>query len=59
MFAAAENLQFETAARLRDDIKRLQQGEKVDVSPDSNKKPAKTRARAAKSPRTANTRRRR
>jgi excinuclease ABC subunit B len=59
MFAAAENLQFETAARLRDDIKRLQQGESVEVSPDSNKKPAKPRARAAKNPRTANTRRRR
>src|SRR5690606_3532207 len=27
MFAAAENLQFETAARLRDEIKRLQRGE--------------------------------
>ena len=26
MFAAAENLQFETAARLRDELKRLQGG---------------------------------
>ncbi|HEY5956701.1 MAG TPA: UvrB/UvrC motif-containing protein, partial [Polyangiaceae bacterium] len=26
MFAAAENLQFETAARLRDDIRRLKEG---------------------------------
>jgi excinuclease ABC subunit B len=27
MFVAAENLEFETAARIRDDIRRLQSGE--------------------------------
>ncbi|HLV22429.1 MAG TPA: UvrB/UvrC motif-containing protein, partial [Polyangiaceae bacterium] len=29
MYAAAENLQFETAARLRDELRRLQAGEPV------------------------------
>ncbi len=38
MFAAAENLQFETAARLRDDIKKLQQSGGVAASPATKKR---------------------
>jgi excinuclease ABC subunit B len=47
MFAAAENLQFETAARLRDEIKKLQAmngGESVispSVAPQSERRPAR------------------
>ncbi len=44
MFAAAENLEFETAARLRDELKRLQSGEQGDVpeqAPLSNRKPSR------------------
>jgi len=59
MFAAAENLQFETAARLRDEIKRMQQGAGLEAAPESNRKPQKARARAPKNPRAASTRRRR
>jgi len=59
MFAAAENLQFETAARLRDEIKRLQQGAGIEGAPAPSQKPAKARARAPKNPRAASTRRRR
>lgn len=33
MFAAAENLEFETAARLRDQLNRLQNGEKLSEAP--------------------------
>ena len=40
MFAAAENLQFETAARLRDEIKRLQQSEGLELGPAPPKKSA-------------------
>ncbi|HEY6727778.1 MAG TPA: excinuclease ABC subunit UvrB [Polyangiaceae bacterium] len=59
MFAAAENLQFETAARLRDEIKRLQQGAGIEGAPESKRKPAKARARAPKNPKAASPRRRR
>jgi excinuclease ABC subunit B len=46
MFAAAENLQFETAARLRDEIKKLQAmngGEAVapSAAPQSERRPAR------------------
>ena len=47
MFAAAENLQFETAARLRDEIKKLQAmngGESVvppNAAPQSERRPAR------------------
>jgi hypothetical protein len=33
MFAAAENLEFETAARLRDQLNRLHNGEKITDAP--------------------------
>src|SRR6185369_15582581 len=42
MFAAAENLQFETAARLRDELKRLQ-GLAGDAIPASTRGPSSTR----------------
>jgi len=42
MFAAAENLQFETAARLRDELKRLQ-GLAGDAMPASTRGPSSTR----------------
>jgi excinuclease ABC subunit B len=47
MFAAAENLQFETAARLRDEIKKLQAVAGGDVvippnpAPQSERRPAR------------------
>ncbi|RYZ05992.1 MAG: excinuclease ABC subunit UvrB [Myxococcales bacterium] len=53
MFAAAENLQFETAARLRDEIKRLQamNGGEPTVSPsqppESERRPRKAKAKAS------------
>ncbi len=58
MFAAAENLQFETAARLRDDIRRLKEGLPVAAStsdtaapnPGKSMKPARA-ARAARATR--------
>jgi len=43
MFAAAENLQFETAARLRDELKRLQ-GLAGDAIPASTRVPSSARA---------------
>jgi excinuclease ABC subunit B len=53
MFAAAENLQFETAARLRDEIKKLQAlngGEAVVTPsrpPESERRPRKAKAKAS------------
>jgi excinuclease ABC subunit B len=53
MFAAAENLQFETAARLRDEIKRLQAangGEPAAAPsqpPESERRPRKAKAKAS------------
>jgi excinuclease ABC subunit B len=47
MFAAAENLEFETAARLRDELRRLQQGLPPDQSLASSMPPAPARARSA------------
>jgi excinuclease ABC subunit B len=53
MFAAAENLQFETAARLRDEIKKLQAlngGEatvKPSQPPESERRPRKAKAKAS------------
>jgi excinuclease ABC subunit B len=53
MFAAAENLQFETAARLRDEIKKLQAlngGEPVvtpSKPPESERRPRKAKAKAS------------
>ncbi|MDF3069987.1 MAG: excinuclease subunit [Polyangiaceae bacterium] len=53
MFAAAENLQFETAARLRDEIKRLQAmngGEPIvtpSQPPESERRPRKAKAKAS------------
>ncbi len=52
MFAAAENLQFETAARLRDEIKKLQAlngGEPVvapSQPPESERRPSKAKTKA-------------
>ena len=61
MFAAAENLQFETAARLRDEIKRLQQLEGVELgAPPPKKNAAKGSPRSSRRPtRAAGGRRRR
>jgi excinuclease ABC subunit B len=47
MFAAAENLEFETAARLRDELRRLQQGLPPDQSLASSMPPAPARSRSA------------
>lgn len=48
MFASAENLEFETAARLRDDLKRLQAGELVEISAsEASSKPARKQNRAS------------
>jgi excinuclease ABC subunit B len=53
MFAAAENLQFETAARLRDEIKRLQAANGGEPSaapsqpPESERRPRKAKAKAS------------
>ncbi|MGE5787340.1 MAG: helicase-related protein, partial [Myxococcales bacterium] len=46
MFAAAENLQFETAARLRDDIRRLKEGQPAsgDASAETTPPPASNRS---------------
>jgi len=43
MFVAAENLEFETAARLRDDLRRLQQGlpPNPDAPPSLSQPPAR------------------
>jgi excinuclease UvrABC nuclease subunit len=52
MFAAAENLQFETAARLRDEIRKLQAmngGESVvppSAAPASERRPAARKPKA-------------
>jgi excinuclease ABC subunit B len=44
MFAAAENLQFETAARLRDDIRRLKEGLPVSESIGESVRPPSARS---------------
>ncbi|HKO50660.1 MAG TPA: excinuclease ABC subunit UvrB [Polyangiaceae bacterium] len=49
MFAAAENLQFETAARLRDELKRLQ-GLAGDAIPASTRVPSSTRGARSERP---------
>jgi excinuclease ABC subunit B len=52
MFAAAENLQFETAARLRDDIRRLKEGQPAAESTnDSVRAPSIRSAKPARAPR--------
>ena len=63
MFAAAENLQFETAARLRDDIRRLQaelgQGSESDARRAlSSTRPAANSAKPARRGASAGRRRR-
>ncbi len=58
MFAAAENLEFETAARLRDELKRLQAGEHVEAAPQSAKTQPRKASRNARSAATGRRRRR-
>jgi len=57
MFAAAENLEFETAARLRDQLNRMQNGEKISDAPGppdlpqtANDKDAKQKSGVARKP---------